>query len=197
MTRGTARTGSKTLRLVDVQAAPNSGGSSDGRPGAPIAETFEAFYRREFPRLVTLATALSGHALAADIAQESMLVAYRRWDVVSVYESPAGWVRGVCSHKASSVVRRKAIESRALARLRLHRPYEASASIDGDDAFWSEVRLLPRRQAQAAALFYALDLSIADIAATLECAEGTVKAHLSRARAALASRLGVGAEEEA
>ena len=61
--------------------------------------------------------------------------------------------------------------------------------VGADDEFWREVRQLPRRQAQVTALFYALDLSVADIAATLDCAEGTVKAHLFRARTVLAERL--------
>ena len=58
------------------------------------------------------------------------------------------------------------------------------------EAFWAEVRRLPRRQAQVVALHYIYDLGIAEIATTLECAEGTVKAHLSRGRTALSSRLG-------
>ena len=58
------------------------------------------------------------------------------------------------------------------------------------DAFWAEVRGLPRRQAQAVALAYVYEMGVADIAATLGVAEGTVKTHLFRGRAALAVRLG-------
>ena len=57
------------------------------------------------------------------------------------------------------------------------------------------MRLLPRRQAQTVALFYALDMSVADIAGILGCAEGTVKVHLHRARASLAATLHQGEEE--
>jgi hypothetical protein len=42
---------------------------------------------------------------------------------------------------------------------------------------------------------YGLDLSVVDVAGTLECAEGTVKAHLSHARETLATRLDQTAEE--
>lgn len=59
------------------------------------------------------------------------------------------------------------------------------------ETFWAEVRRLPRRQAQSIALFYVYDLGVAEIARTLGCSEGSVKVHLSRGRAALASRLGV------
>jgi RNA polymerase sigma-70 factor (ECF subfamily) len=76
------------------------------------------------------------------------------------------------------------------------RQVAAVEQLPGDSArFWGEVRRLPRRQAQAVALFYALDLPVTEVAATLGCAEGTVKVHLSRARAELSSRLGTPQEQ--
>ena len=41
---------------------------------------------------------------------------------------------------------------------------------------------LPDRQRAIAGLFYVEDLSVAEIAATLDIAEGTVRFHLSQAR---------------
>ena len=64
------------------------------------------------------------------------------------------------------------------------------------EAFWTALRKLPGRQAQAAALRYVYDLPLVEIAATLDCSEGSVKQHLSRARRALTGRLGLEAEEE-
>lgn len=55
-----------------------------------------------------------------------------------------------------------------------------------DEDFWAAVRGLPRRQSQVVALHYIFDLSVADVAATLEMTEGTAKTHLSRARTSLA-----------
>lgn len=46
-----------------------------------------------------------------------------------------------------------------------------------------------RRQAQAVALHYHSDLSVADVATAMGCAQGTVKAHLHAARRALAAAL--------
>jgi RNA polymerase sigma-70 factor, ECF subfamily len=63
------------------------------------------------------------------------------------------------------------------------------------ERFWSEVRRLPRRQAQVTALFYALDLPVAAVSDALGCAEGTVKVHLSRARAELGRRLATPEEQ--
>jgi RNA polymerase sigma-70 factor (ECF subfamily) len=54
---------------------------------------------------------------------------------------------------------------------------------------WRHVRTLPRRQAEVVALYYGCDLSVDEIAATIDCAAGTVRAHLARARASLADRL--------
>jgi DNA-directed RNA polymerase specialized sigma24 family protein len=73
-----------------------------------------------------------------------------------------------------------------------------------DEAFWSAVRALPKRQAQTAALRYLYDLSVAEVAETLDISEGSVKQHLSRARGVLVKQLqldsgqvsGLDAEEE-
>ena len=50
------------------------------------------------------------------------------------------------------------------------------------EEFWTAVRNLPHRQAQAAALRFVYDMPLAEIATTLGTSEGTVKQHLSRAR---------------
>jgi len=189
------------VRVKDVMstsaaaAAPTAG--ADVTPDAlPLAatETFDGFYRRELASLVTLAAALAGPAAADDIAQEAMLAAYRRWDRVSGLDVPVAWVRRVCANQAVSVMRRRGAEARAVLRLgaRRQQQFELAPEPDG---FWSEVRRLPRRQAQAVALAYVYGMGVAEIAATLEVSPGTVKTHLSRGRAALAQTLGRTDEE--
>jgi RNA polymerase sigma factor (sigma-70 family) len=161
---------------------------SDALPLAATA-TFDGFYRRELPGLVALAAALAGPASADDIAQEAMLTAYRRWEAVSRLDLPAAWVRRVCANQALSTLRRRGAEARAVLRLGA-RPQRVVELAPEPDAFWAEVRRLPRRQAQAVALAYVYDMGVAEIATTLDIAEGTVKTHLFRGRAALAVRLG-------
>ena len=46
------------------------------------------------------------------------------------------------------------------------------------------------------ALHYVFDLSVADVARTLEISEGSVKVHLSRARQTLARSMGLPVEVE-
>ena len=158
-------------------------------PVDPRARSYDEFYRREMPRFVALARALSGSAAADDLAQEAMLAAYRRWPEVAAYENPEAWVRRVCAQHATSLLRRRGAETRAVLRL-ASQPPPAPELDERHEAFWAEVRRLPRRQAQAAALRYVYDLGVADIAATMACSEGSVKVHLTRARAVLVDRLG-------
>lgn len=152
------------------------------------SQSFDSFFREEFPRLVALARAVSGSASAEDLAQEAMLVVFGRWSEVSEFDQPAVWVRRVCLNLSRSLVRRRMIEARALLRLgggpALLPELEA-----GDAQFWAQVGALPKRQAQAVALRYIYDLEVSAIAATMGCSVGSVKVHLSRGRAALARRL--------
>lgn len=169
----------------------------DAWPGGEMVAArtdFDDFYRAELPRLVALARALCGPALADDVAQEAMLAAYRKWRRVSGLENPAGWVRRTCANLAVSQYRRRMVELRALTRLAGRRdpaPMEAP-----DEEFWAAVHQLPSRQAQTVALRYVYELDIAEIAETLEISEGSVKQHLSRARARLARDLGSHEAEE-
>jgi RNA polymerase sigma-70 factor, ECF subfamily len=144
---------------------------------------FDDFYRAELPRLVALARGLCPPSLAEDVAQEAMLVAYRKWRTVADLDRPDLWVRRVCANLAVSSFRRRMVEVRALARLAGRREPEPLS--EATEELWAAVRGLPRRQAQSAALRFVYDLPIADIAVVLGCSEGTVKQHLSRARAAI------------
>jgi RNA polymerase sigma-70 factor, ECF subfamily len=156
--------------------------------------SFEEFYLSELPRLVALARGLAGAAVAEDLAQEAMLVAYRRWRDVRDLQRPDLWVRRTCANLAISAFRRRMVELRATARLAARREPPAQLSEPAEE-FWAAVRRLPARQGQAAALRYVYDMPLADIAKTMGCSDGTVKQHLSRARVALATALGVDVEE--
>jgi len=152
--------------------------------------TFDELYRRDFRALVALAYGLSGsRAAAEELAQEAFLAAHRRWDRIGGYDDPSAWLRRVVVNRSVSAVRRRMAERRALARLGGRRVLPEVLP-EPDEAVWRAVRALPPRQAQVVALFYVDDRSVADIALILECAQGTVKAHLHKARRALAVALG-------
>ena len=158
-------------------------------------EDFDSFYRREFPRMVDLAYALSGSRLAAeDLVQDAMMVAHADWDRVGRLDRPGAWVRRVVVNRAASHYQRRKAEFRALARLAPLRGTPPARLEAEAREFWQQVRGLPKRQAQALALHYLDELSVAEIAVVLECAAGTVKVHLHRGRKALAAALSI--EEE-
>ncbi len=157
--------------------------------GAEPPEGYESFYRRELGPVVGLAYVLSGSRTGAeDLAQEGFLAAYRRWDRISGYDDPGAWVRRVVANRATSLLRRRQAEVRALAKLgrSAHQLPELSTE---SELIWREVRRLPRRQAQVIALRYVDGSPIAQVARILECSENTVKTHLLRAKQTLAERL--------
>lgn len=160
-------------------------------------ETFESFYRREFRDVVGLAYALSGSRLAAeDLAQDAFVAAHQRWDRISGYDKPGAWVRRVVSNLAVSGFRRRAAEVKAMARLAGHRHQPLPELEPQDEEFWGKVRQLPDRQAQAIALFYVEDRSVAEIAEILECSPATAKVHLFRGRQSLARKLKLEVSDE-
>jgi RNA polymerase sigma-70 factor (ECF subfamily) len=163
--------------------------------GEPSPEPFRAFYEREYRGLVALAASLIGDRyMAEDIAQDALFVACRRWDHVGGLDSPLCWVRRVVANKSVSLIRRRLAELRALTRigsLADRRP----DSPESDEDFWALVRSLPRRQAQVIALHYVSDMSVVEIAATLGCKEGSVKASLFKARQHLLKSFGTSSGE--
>jgi RNA polymerase sigma-70 factor (ECF subfamily) len=173
---------------INVPASAGGEGARAAPPG------FDDFFRRERTAVVGLAYALSGSRVAAeDLAQDAFIAAYRRWDEI---EQPAAWVRRVVANLAVSGFRRRAAEARAITRLRSERPRSFDPMPAEDEELWKAVRRLPKRQAQVIALRYLEDLSVAEIAAVLDVAEGTIKATLFQARRSLARTLDLEIEPE-
>ena len=153
------------------------------------ASRFDDLYRRDFHPLVALAYGLSGNRAAAEeLVQEAFVAAHRDWRKIGGYDNPSAWLRRVVVNRSVSALRRRATERRALSRLGRQRVLPDELP-EPDEALWRAVRALPQRQAQVVALYYVDDRSTADIATILECAEGTVRAHLHKARQALAKTL--------
>jgi RNA polymerase sigma-70 factor, ECF subfamily len=151
--------------------------------------SFDDFYRREHRHVLGLAFVLTGNQwVAEDTAQDAFTAAYRQWRSIVAYDSPGAWIRRVTCNRAASVWRRRVREAKALVRL----AGRTQAYLEPDDdaeEFWQTVRRLPPRQAQVVALYYLEDYSVREISQVLDCSEGTVKTHLSRARDAVARQL--------
>jgi RNA polymerase sigma-70 factor, ECF subfamily len=93
----------------------------------------------------------------------------------------------VAVNMARSRLRRIRVEFRA--RGRLAAPPSGEPSADVVD-LRRALAALPARQREAVVLRYYLDLDVADVAAAMRVAEGTVKTNLHRARRSLAQALG-------
>jgi RNA polymerase sigma-70 factor (ECF subfamily) len=162
----------------------------DDTPVVAVLEPFEAFFRREYRKVVGLAAVLSGSVgVAEDLAQDAFVATLRQWDRVGRMENPGAWVRRIVANRSVSLFRRGVSEVKALARLgsdRVDQPgLVAEISVD----VWAEVRRLPKRQAQAIVLTYLLDTPRKEVAEILGCSEETVKTHLDRGRARLGDAL--------
>ena len=158
-------------------------------PEVELPGSFDAFYVKEFPRMVDLAYALSGSRLAAeDLAQDAMISAHSDWSRVGGLDRPGAWVRRVVINKSASLFHRRKAELKAIARLAPIRGAPPAKLDSESEHIWGEVRRLPKRQAEAIALHYVGGLSVAESAEVMSCTENTVKAHLHQARMSLAQR---------
>jgi RNA polymerase sigma factor (sigma-70 family) len=153
---------------------------------------FDDLYRREFPKLLRIATAMCGRRdLGEELVQDAMVKVLARWSTVREYDKPEAYCRRVLINATIGMRRRQRWEKRALARDGAER---ANALPADAEEFWSLVRALPARQMQVIVLFYADDRAVADIASVLGIAEGTVRATLHQARESLRAQLEDGVE---
>ena len=154
--------------------------------GAP--EDLTAFVRREQPRLVAAVDLLlDDHAVAEEVAQETLLRVASRWERVRRLNSPGGWAHRVAINLATSQLRRRRIERRARARLE-----EASVQMPDHAvaiAVREAMRELPQRHRRVLVLRHVLDWTAAEIADLDGASPDAVRQQLTRARAALRDHL--------
>ncbi|MDX2968165.1 sigma-70 family RNA polymerase sigma factor [Kribbella solani] len=130
---------------------------------------------------------------AADLTQEALLRVFGRLRVDDDVSQLESYVRRAMLNQFVDG-RRRAL----LWRKRRHLLVDPDVHHDDDPAAVDEVRqalmTLSPKQRACVVLRYYQDLSVQEIADQLECAEGTVKRHLSDARARLASTLALDKE---
>ena len=160
-------------------------------PPGPTPEPFEMFYLREYPKVVGLLHGLLDSRLVAEeLAQETFLVAYRHWDRIRGLDNPRAWVRKVAINQRGSFLRAY-LRQQTRERDAVARDEEDSIKLADDHAeVWQAIRTLPPLQAQVIALYYFEDYSVAQVAAALGRAPGTIKAQLHHGRRKLARLLG-------
>ncbi|WP_212754746.1 RNA polymerase sigma factor [Nakamurella aerolata] len=165
-----------------------AGASSSPLQDASPAD-FQAWLAPHWAAMQRLAERMGPPRDAEDVLQEAVTRAWqRRADFDPARGAPRSWLLAIVADQSAKATRRT------------WRLIPAAEPADGNDAaaptasadldLRSAVGALPDRQRTAIALFYYLDLSLADAAAAMSCSVGTVKSTLWAARAALRDLLG-------
>ncbi len=146
--------------------------------GAPsTAEAFAGWVRPQLPAMARLAARLAPSAERDDVVQEALIRAWRKRDQFDPRRgTPAAWLLAITADQARQARRRQ----RPLGQIA-----DLTARVRStDDVLDVEHALadLPPRQRLAIDCFYFAGLSVAETAAVMHCAEGTVKSTLSDAR---------------
>ncbi|RPE42902.1 RNA polymerase sigma-70 factor (ECF subfamily) [Streptomyces sp. Ag109_O5-1] len=152
-------------------------------------DEFDAFYAAAFPRLTGQLYAFTGdHGEAQDVVQEAFVRAWDRRKSFLADNAPEAWIRTVAVRLAVSRWRRT---RRWLELMRKHLPPESTPGPGPEHtALVAALRKLPQAQRLAIVLHHLCDLSVEQVASETGAPVGTVKARLSRGRAALAQHLG-------
>ncbi len=157
-------------------------------PDARAEEAFAELYQATYGRVVAQVYALSGDlAEAQEVAQDAFLRAWTSWARVAAHDDPAGWVRRVAHNLAVSRWRKARNTARAL--LRHGPPADVPEPSLATASLVAALAQLPEPARRALVLHHIAGLSVVEIADVEGVAPGTVKARLSRGRAALAPLL--------
>ncbi|OAR26141.1 RNA polymerase [Streptomyces sp. ERV7] len=153
-------------------------------------DEFEEFYAHSVKDLVGQVYLMTGDLHEAqDVVQEAFVRAWGRRARLRREAGPEAWIRTVAWRLAVSRWRRG---RRAGEAWRLHsggHPGAAHGPDPSSVALVDALRLLSERQRRVAVLHYVCDLTVEQVAAETGLSTGTVKTHLSRARAALRPHL--------
>jgi RNA polymerase sigma-70 factor (ECF subfamily) len=140
-----------------------------------------ALFESHAPELYRTILAYTGGR--GDIAEEAVGEAFARATARSRdLRDPVAWLFRVAFNVANDELRRERRRERPAAEPVLQPP-------EFDDVL-SALKRLPDRERAVMALFYVLDLPVADVATRLGIASATVRVHLTRGRRHLARLLG-------
>jgi RNA polymerase sigma-70 factor (sigma-E family) len=155
------------------------------------AEEYAALVAARAPSLLRLAVMLTGSSSEAeDLLQATLVHTQRHADRIPGMVAPAAYLRQALVHEHLSGLRRISRRVRTSSLEGHDAPVaDAAGAVDRRDATWRLLASLPRQQRAVLVLRFYEDLPDREIAAALGCSESTVRAHASRALAALRDQL--------
>jgi RNA polymerase sigma-70 factor (ECF subfamily) len=165
-----------------------TGSGEEGLVRAEASAEFEWWFRASYSSVErTVFLVLGDRGRAEEIAQDAFIKMLQRWSEVRSYDRPDAWVRRVAVRMAV----RSAKRERARPDLeRLASAPDPEAPVLPDPDLAAAVHRLSPMQRVVVVLFYWEDNSVFEIARALGVSESTVKQHLFRARARIATLLG-------
>ncbi|MDQ6522578.1 SigE family RNA polymerase sigma factor [Nocardioides sp. LHD-245] len=153
------------------------------------AAEFDEFYTASFRRVTGQVYAMIGNLdEATDCTQEAFSRAWAHRRRLNRGDHPEAWVRTTAYRLAVSRWRRRRRGERSPDRALQHAGVAAAVD-ESHVALVTALRQLPEAQRQALVLHHIADLPVQQVAAEVGVPEGTIKARLSRGRAALAALL--------
>jgi RNA polymerase sigma-70 factor, ECF subfamily len=158
-----------------------------------VGTGLEEVYAGQYRRLVVLVTAVAGSRMDAEEAvQEAFVRALGLTGRRAAVADPEAWLYQVAVNLVRSRWRRARLGFRLAAGLARDDDQAPSPHAQADTrlVLLDALQKLPFEQREALALHYLADLPVADVAQRVGVPLGTVKARLSRGRAALARLLG-------
>lgn len=156
-------------------------------------DEFRCFTAARWPGLVRTAYLLTGDlGHAEDLAQTTLIKAYRSWNRVRRVDDIDAYVRKILVNANRSRFRSKRPVEYSVAMVPEHHAApDASRAIEERDVLFAALAGLPPRQRAIVVLRYWEDLAEGDVAALLGCSVGTVKSQASRALAKLRTDAGL------
>ena len=157
-------------------------GALSGREVMSESDTVQAVFEASYRRLVGQLYGVCGDLTEAEeVVAEAFARAVQHQRSFAGLENPEAWLRTVAVNVSRTRYRRSQLP------LRQGRDEVRHPPLDDDRlALMAAMRRLPRAQREAIALHYLADLPIHEVAEATGSPVGTVKARLSRGRAALA-----------
>jgi len=167
-----------------------------GTKQAQHAPAYEEYAASAWPSLYRSSYLLTGnHADAEDLAQQTLLLAYRSWAKVSRADQPAAYVRRM---QTNLFISQRRPQGRRLELLTDAPPEPRPVPGAGPEermVLWPHVTALPPRQRAVIVLRYYEQLSEREIADALGCSTGNVKSTAHRALNALRAAIGSAAPD--
>lgn len=153
-----------------------------------------ALFDRHYAPLCRLAYVILGDAgLAEEIVMDALLKTYNSWGGIRDHARTDSYLRRAVVNLCRSKIRRRVIERRVnqetYKREERRAPAWDAEVHETRRLVWEAIKSLPERQRATVVLRYFEDRSEAEIAEILDCAQGTVKSQLSKARAKLEREL--------